>query len=237
MQVEQKRRCTACGSQSAPDASFCWRCLTPFAQVPPPPPIGVGHPGMNGRPVPAPMPSVPTAPSRGSSALARGLVAVVAAVAGYVGVQYLLGGGVSLPDSLAGSSRLTDPTSKQFERFTAEEGDRWGIDAEGGVYGTAGVPRFFVIVVDGSAIETTDQLFDALLSGFSEAGATVDDSRATSGRRDGSDYRCVTASAEGQQAVACMWRDDGNVGIVLEMPGSVKGTRQLLWTVHDTVVG
>jgi hypothetical protein len=34
-----------------------------------------------------------------------------------------------------------------------------------------------------------------------------------------------------------MWRDDDNVGIVLEMPGDRRGTRRLLWTVHDTVVG
>jgi hypothetical protein len=27
------------------------------------------------------------------------------------------------------------------------------------------------------------------------------------------------------------------VGIVLEMSGDLRGTRRLLWTVHDTVVG
>jgi hypothetical protein len=46
----------------------------------------------------------------------------------------------------------------------------------------------------------------------------------------------VEAVAGSETAVACIWRDDDNVGIVLEMPGELRGTRQLLWTVHDAVV-
>jgi hypothetical protein len=187
--------------------------------------------------MPASLPPPTTQTPKPPSKLARGLVSAVAVFAGYFGVQYLLGGGVTLPDTLAGATRLTDASSKEFERYTAEEGDRYGIDAEGGVYGIGATPRFFVIVVDAAAVETTEQLFDALLAGFTQAGATVDELGTTSGRRGESDYRCVTASASGQRAVACMWRDSGNVGIVFEMPGSTKGTRRLLWQIHDTVVG
>jgi hypothetical protein len=233
MQVEQKRVCAACGSESAPDASFCWRCLAPFAQVPPTPPIGIGH-GTRMPPAPAPTTVPPTRPS--TSKVARILVSVVAAFGGYFGVQYLLGSHASLPDELAGAQRMTDAESKEFERYLAAEGDRYGIDAEGGVYGSALGPRFFVILVDAAAIETTDELFDALVTGFAQAGAAVDEQGRTSGRRAESDYRCVSAEAGGSTAVACMWRDDGNVGIVLEVPGSLKGTRRLLWTVHDTVL-
>jgi hypothetical protein len=234
MQVEQKRLCTACGSESAPDATFCWRCLTPFAQVPPPPAIGVGRTLSPLPPMPA---SEPAGRKRSPSKLAGLLVSAVAAVGGYLGVQYLLGPSVALPGTLAGQQRLSDRDAEEFERYMAEEGDRYGIHAEGGVYGTPGAPRFFVILVDAAAIETTDQLFDALLLGFSQAGAVIDRPSAASGTRDGSDYRCVGASAEGETAVACMWRDADTVGIVLEMPGGLRETRRLLWTVHDTVVG
>ena len=72
------------------------------------------------------------------------------------------------------------------------------------------------MLVDATAVETTDQLFDALVLGFSPTGAVVDRSAAIGGSRLASDYQCVEASAEGS-AVACMWRDDDNVGIVLEM--------------------
>ena len=84
---------------------------------------------------------------------------------------------MSLPDSLASAERLTDPESQRFERFMADEGDRYGIDAEGGVYGAPLAPEFFVILIDAAAVETTDQLFDALVLGFSQAGAVVDEAR------------------------------------------------------------
>jgi hypothetical protein len=234
MQVEQKRVCTACGSESAPDASFCWRCLAPFAQVPPTPVIGIGR-GTALPPAPVTAPGQPSAPG-GASKITRVVVSLVAALGGYFGVQYLLGSHPSLPEQLAGAQRLSDAESKEFERYTAEEGERYGIDAEGGVYGSALGPQFFVILVDAAAIETTDELFGALITGFAQAGAEVDEQGATSGQRGKSEYRCISAEAGGGTAVACMWRDDGNVGIVLEAPGSLKGTRRLLWTVHDTVV-
>ena len=238
MQVEQKRACGSCGSQNAPDAGFCWRCLAPFVQGPPTPGSGNALP-----PVPAPwappgQPQVPVAnPSAArSSKVVRAIVSIVAAAAGYLGVQYLLGPNLSLPDSVAGAHRLTDATSQRFERDTAAQGDRYGIDAEGGVYGSELGPEFFVILVDAAAVETTDELFDALVKGFSRAGAIVDDGGAKSGTRRDSEYRCVSATAGPQTAVACMWRDQANVGIVLELSSDLRATRRLLWTVHDAVV-
>jgi hypothetical protein len=238
MQVEQKRACASCGSENAPDAGFCWRCLTPFAPPPPPPgsvarSSGVPTPGWSGT-----TPVEPATSTRArSSKLVGVLVSIVVAAAGYVGVQYLMGPSVSLPDELAGAERLTDQESRRFEAYTADEGERYGIDAEGGVYGSPFAPEFFVILVDAKAAESTDQLFDALAAGFAQAGAVVDQANARSGRRGDSDYRCVAAAAGGETAVACMWRDERNVGIVLELSGNIRSTRKLLWTVHDTVVG
>ena len=238
MLVEEKRACASCGSENAPDAGFCWRCLVPFAQVPPPPGVFSTRPGLTVPPAPVPWspPSQEPTKHTRSSKVAGAIVSLVAAVAGYFGVQYLMGPNLSLPGALAGTERLSDPESQRFEQYTAEEGDRYGIDAEGGVYGAPLAPEFFVILVDAAAVETTDELFDALVLGFSQAGAVVDEADAKSGTRQGSDYRCVEAVAGTEKAVACMWRDDDNVGIVLEMPGDLQGTRRLLWTVHDTVV-
>jgi hypothetical protein len=235
MQVEQKRACGSCGSENASDATFCWRCLTPFMPVPPSP----GAPRGQGLP-PAPLtwsPPPVDQPRRSPSKGLRVLASIAAAVAGYFGVQYLMGPSLALPDSLAGSERLTDAESRRFERYMADEGERYGIDAEAGVYGSGLGPDFFVILVDAAAVETTDQLFDALISGFSQAGAVVDRSGVSSGTRGESDYRCAGATAGGGSAVACMWRDDRSVGIVVQVPGDPKSTRHLLWTVHDTVVG
>jgi hypothetical protein len=237
MQVEQKRACSSCGSVNAPDAGSCWRCLVQFADVPPPP--TVRSPGTGALP-PAPVtwspPAGERASDRRSSKVVGAIVALVAVVAAYLGVQSLTGAGVSLPDSLAGAQRLTDAESRRIERYTADEGDRFGIDAEGGVYGAPLAPEFFVILVDAAAAETTDQLFGALVTGFTQAGAVVDEADAQSGTRHGSDYRCVGAAAGTETAVACMWRDDDNVGIVFEVSGDLRDTRRLLWTAHDTVV-
>jgi hypothetical protein len=238
MQVEQKRACASCGSGNAPDASFCWRCLVPFPQIPPPPGgvSGISEPSMPPAPPRWSPPSQEPAKPR-SSRVTAVIVSILAAAVGYLGVGYLMGPSLSLPDSLASAERLTDPESQRFEQYTADEGDRYGIDAEGGVYGAPLAPEFFVILVDAAAAETTDQLFDALVLGFSQAGAVVDKTEAKSGTRRGSDYRCVSAVAGAETAVACMWRDDDNVGIVLKMSGDLRGTRQLLWAVHDTIVG
>jgi hypothetical protein len=239
MQVDRKRACASCGSENSSDADFCWRCLVPFPTLPPPPGAVPRGPG-SGRPAAPPRwaPSTDArTPTAESSRLVVAIVSIAAALAGYVGVQYLLGPGFSLPGSLAGADRLSDRESQRFEDYLREQGERYGMDVEGGVYGGALGPEFFVILVEGAAVETTDQLFDALLLGFSQAGAVVDRSSATSGTRDGSDYRCAGANAASETAVACMWRDDDAVGIVLEMPGSLQGTRGLLWTVHDSVVG
>lgn len=233
MQVEQKRACASCGSENSSDAGFCWRCLVPF---PPPPPSPAPRSPSQATPGWPPSIEARTAPAR-SSRVAAAIVSIAAAVVGYLGVHFLMGPGLSLPSTLAGSDRLTDRASQRFEDYLVEQGDRYGIDVQGGVYGGALGPEFFVILVDGAAIETTDQLFDALLLGFSQAGAVIDRPSTVSGTRGGSDYRCVGASAEGETAVACMWRSDDTVGIVLEMPGDLRETRRLLWTVHDIVVG
>jgi hypothetical protein len=104
------------------------------------------------------------------------------------------------------------------------------------VYGSALGPAFLVILVDAAAIETTDQLFDALIAGFAQAGAVDDESGSTSGVRGPSEYRCVGAQAGPGSVVACMWRDEDNVGIVLELPRGLRATRRLLWTVHDSIL-
>jgi hypothetical protein len=239
MQVEQKRSCGSCGSENAPDAGFCWRCLVPIGQTSQRPGAGAERASTVVPPSPAHWvpPASETPRSAMSSKVVGATVTLVVVVASYVGVQYLLGPDLSLPETLAGAERLTDAESTRFERYMAEEGDRYGIDAEGGVYGAPLAPEFFVVLVDASTEESTDRLFDALVLGFSQAGAVVDGTEARSGTRRGSDYRCVSAVAGVETAVACLWRDDDNVGIVLAMPGDLRATRRLLWTVHDMVVG
>jgi hypothetical protein len=163
------------------------------------------------------------------------MVGLVAAAAGYLGVQMILGGGPELPDSIAGVERVENSVAEDFEKDMIEEGERIGIDVAAGVYGKPTSPDFVVLLVDAAAIETTDQLFDNLMDGFAQAGATVGSDRA-SGERAGVEFRCAEANAPVVSAAACMWREDDNVGIVLDVDGDVRSAKRLLWETHDAVL-
>jgi hypothetical protein len=53
----------------------------------------------------------------------------------------------------------------------------------------------------------------------------VETDATVSGERDGLEYRCVPLTAPSIAAGACMWRDDGSVGIVLTLDGGIDETR------------
>jgi hypothetical protein len=167
----------------------------------------------------------------------RIVVGLFAAVLGYIGVQQLLGGGgVEIPDTVAGAARMHDGMAAQFEEQMAAEVSTYGVDAEAGAFGNAGVPEFLLVVVNGSTPETTDEMFDAFVSGMSQSGASVDTARRT-GELDGASYRCVGAQAGGTGIGVCMWRADDHVGIVLDLAGDTGSTETLLRSVYTDVAG
>jgi hypothetical protein len=173
----------------------------------------------------------PTGPSK----LARISVAIVASLVAMFGVHFLFHKSLSLPDSLNGQPRMTTPEVKDFERQMAEDGKRSNLDVAAAGYGTGSAPAFLVMLIQGRAIESTDDLFDRLVDGMASGGATVDRTATQSGERDGTQYRCVPVSTPQAQAAACMWRDDGTVGVVLDLDAGLDTTLDLLFTTHDTV--
>lgn len=235
MQTENKRACAACGAANRTDIDTCWQCFAPLGTAMPPapgmPPSGAPPPF--GTPAPAPA----AAKSGGASTAARIVVGLLAAFLGYIGVQQLLGGGgVGIPDTVAGAERLHDGMAAQFEDQMAAEVSTYGVDAEAGAFGNAGVPEFLLVVVNGSTPETTDEMFDAFVSGMSQSGASVDTARRT-GELDGASYRCVGAQAGGTGIGVCMWRADDHVGIVLDLAGDTGSTETLLRSVYSDVAG
>lgn len=239
MKVEEKRECPSCGAENPVTAGFCWQCYASFRPAPamPPAPGQTFAPRLGMAPsVPTPMPSPVPSSSGGASKVARLLVGAVAAAAGYFGIQALLGGpSVELPATVAGSSRMTDAVAQEFEQSTVEEAENWDLDAQAGVYGTT-FPEVFVILIEGSAIESTEELFDSLLEGMTQAGATVDESEVLSGEHGGSEYKCVSISGSGIEASACMWRADAHVGIVLDLTRGLDEIEPVLFQTHDASV-
>ena len=165
----------------------------------------------------------------------RIVVGVVAGLIGMFAVRTLFDRGPSLPDQLAGSPRMTTQAAKDFEKQMADEGDKWDLKVATAVYGSGVSPSFLVLLVQGSAVETTDELFDSLVNGMANSGATIDQAATVSGQHAGADYRCVPLNAGQTQVGACMWRADGTVGIVIALDGGIDHTRDLLFTAYDAV--
>jgi hypothetical protein len=242
MQVDEKRACPSCGGDNPASAAFCWRCYTPLGRAAAAPPRA----GLAATRAPAPAfppPPIATAPvtepaASGSSGISWGVrivVGVLASLVGYFGVQLLFDHGPSLPDTLAGAPRMTSQAAKDFEKQMADQGKQHGLHVAAAAYGAGTTPDFMVLLIEGSSLQSTDQMFDQFVQGMSSSGASVDSANADSGQRGSTEYRCVPVSTTSVTAAACMWRDEKNVGVVLKLNAGVPETLDLLFTAHDAV--
>ena len=241
MQTEERVTCHSCGGENPKGAAFCWRCYASFSSVASAPTRGsdaalARPPARVGVP---PMPSPPTIPapttSGGSSSIVRfGVGALVALVVSF-GVRSMLSSGPSLPETLAGTPRMTTQDAKDFEKEMTDYGERYDLGVAAAAYGTGALPTFFVLLIDGRSDENTDDIFNEFVGGMTSGGASVGTSAITSGERDGLEYRCVPVAAGQIQAAACMWRDDGSFGVVFRFDAGVEETTDLLVRVHDEV--
>ncbi len=237
MQTEERSICPSCGGDNPKAAAFCWRC---FASMSPAPtdPTGLdrqgpayARPGMQRMPSPPPISAPPA--SGGPSTFVRAVVGAAVALIAMFGVRSVLDRGPSLPDVLAGTPRISTQEMKDFEKQMIEDGKRSNLDVAAAGYGAGAVPTFVVVLVQGRSLENTDQLFSEFVGGMTSGGATVETNATVSGERDGVEYRCVPIAAPTIAAGACMWRDDGSVGIVFKLDGGVDETKDLLFRTHD----
>ncbi len=223
MQVEERRACPQCGADNPQDAGFCWQCYTPFAaqaaqpvQPPPPPNIARGGWGPTGSPAPlAPSPAPTDTGSKGRTALRIVIGVVVALVVSGV-VRNFLAPSYHVPEAIGARTRMHDQTAQQFERDMANEGDKADVDLEAAVYGVSDSPDVFLVIASGKAAETTDELFESFLGGIESSGVTIDRTDTVTGTHRDAEYRCLPVGSGSQQLSACMWREDGSVGITLD---------------------
>jgi hypothetical protein len=239
MQTEERSICPSCGGDNPKAAAFCWRCYASFSTPQAGPSASApsfGGQGISRMPIPPPSMPTPPVSSGGASTLARVVVGVAAGLIGLFGVRAVLDRGPSLPDVLAGTPRITTQEVKDFEKQMVDDGRRSDLDVAAGAYGNAGVPTFVVLLIEGRSIEETDDIFSEFVGGMTSGGATVETSSTESGQRDGLEYRCVPVSAPQIEAAACMWRDDGTVGIVFRLGAGIDETKDLLFKTYDELV-
>lgn len=136
---------------------------------------------------------------------------------------------------VAGTPRITTQEIKDLEKEMVENGKRSDLDVAAGAYGTGAVPTFVVLLVEGRTTEATDDIFSEFVGGMTSGGATVEASATQSGQHEGVEYRCVPVVAPQIEAAACMWRDDGTVGIVFRLGAGIEETKDLLFRTYDEI--
>jgi hypothetical protein len=140
---------------------------------------------------------------------------VVAAIVVSALVRNALAPQYHVPETLSGQPRIHNPMAQRFEQEMSEEGDKYDVEFESALYGTADTPDTFLVVASGHAEESSDELFEGFLSGIESAGVTVDRAAQVSGEHGDAAYSCVPVSAT-ISAVACIWREDRSVGMTLD---------------------
>jgi hypothetical protein len=217
VQTDQKHACPSCGAENTTQAGFCWQCYAPFAPAAP-----TGRPGTNPSMPPVPGMARPLtteavpAPARSRAGLiVRIALGVVIAIVVSAVVRNMLTPTYHVPDSLAGQPRLHTEEAQRFEQAMTEQGDKYDISFESAVYGAGEQPDTFLVLANGRAERSADELFDDFLSGVESAGVSVDRSRSVTGEHNGAEYRCVPFEAR-VDVVACVWREDHSVGMTLD---------------------
>ena len=248
--------CPACRALNGGGA-FCWQCFRPFncseavggneaaggaavAMPPPPPAFSSAVRGVSW--TPRPMEAPVSAPPERNLRVRLGTILLAVAV-GAVALSFLnRGADVQLPPSFGGLSRMQDEQIEVLlEEFRAEAA-RQGVEADMGLYGSAGLPSAGLIWIKDLAVPTTDDAFEAFATGFEqELGVgSLDRSRTTTSTIDGVSFLCAPFDASGQPANLCMWDDDGGIfWILLDLSGTARlsGTEQLAVSAHGATSG
>jgi hypothetical protein len=158
-------------------------------------------------------------------------VGLLALIGGFLLVQRVLdGGGLELPDTLAGSPRMHGGSAETVEAQMQEAMAAFDVEIDTGLYGSGAAPDFVVVAVEGSSLDSTDAMFDEFVTGLTAAGAIVS-GEGTNADLDGAEHRCVGVQAQGAQMGACMWHADDHAGFVLQLDGTNESAETLLATI------
>jgi hypothetical protein len=162
------------------------------------------------------------------------VIGLIAALVGYVGVQHFLHRGVTIPGSIAGVPRMHGAVSDTFEQQMQTQAEKYDVQMDAAVFGASGTAEFLVVVINGSSVDTADELFQSFTRGIAQSGATVGSDK-SQGELKGATYRCEAASGNGVQIGTCMWRTDDHVGFVLDPNGDIKSAEQLTSQVYRAI--
>ncbi len=115
-----------------------------------------------------------------------------------------------IPDSIAGSPRLTSAAATALEQQVEQIHLPQGLHARVAVYGTDAAPKYILELVDGlpdtaQNVSLTDNfgLFSSLVGGGAASG--LDLTNAAKAVRGGIEYICIPLSSSGQTGTVCLF--------------------------------
>jgi hypothetical protein len=192
-----ERACERCGAENRADASYCWRCYTPFGGATPPTVTAAGRIGAAA--YASGSRSVATAPSTLAPATAggdraawvvKGVVFVLAFAGGWWLVNHFLFSGFPFPDEVAGYERVESDEAREAVEAIAAFGQAFDFEMEMAFYGTEARPAYMMFV-----FEVPEQMPPTAAKPFGASSGSLP-------------FQCQ----EEVQGTSCYWSDrDGNV--------------------------
>lgn len=216
-----QRACPKCGAENPSTAGFCWQCYGRFeVSESSAATVGTVTAGPLARASvlapPAPPPPYPGPTTTGTSAMSwvtRGLVLVVAAVGGWLAVDWFLNRS-PFPEEIAGQPRMESEQARDFQEFLQSAAETLDLEMESAFYGRT-LPAFMLLTIALPEGTTADQL-------WAQLDAASADVMQPFPIQDGSDFGCAPG-AQGFGAM-CVWIEDG---LLVEVDGLSASVEEL----------
>lgn len=227
--------CRSCGTANWSDASFCWKCLSPFRD-------GQSRPLNTGPAMPQQAPPIGPSSTRRwprlRITLPRGLwgwikLAVLVFIL-VAGINWFLGEQrVTLPPYIGPASQVGGTSEASAERLADEFENEVRAPADVAFYEHPDGFRFLVLASAVSADSAEDEL-DSFARGVRSTGGAVDLVRARTFEEELVSYACVPITAP-YFGAACLWADGETVGVVIADSLTRRQVRGLVTETHAAV--
>jgi hypothetical protein len=156
---------------------------------------------------------------------------VIVAIAVAAGVYFFLNRGptAELPESFGGLTQIQDPQVDAVLDVVRDQAGAEGIEADMGLYGTAGIPSAALVWVTNADASSTDAAFTEFAGGFNSGLGTgsLDEARKITEVVDGITFVCAPVVGT-PTANICLWEAEDVWWMLFDLSGSNMNATQAL---------
>lgn len=222
----EQRACPQCAAENPSTAGYCWQCYGHFDSSEGPSAAAgtvtegpLARAGVLAPPAPPPLHPAPTTGGTAVSWVVRGVVLVVAAVGGWLAVDWFLNRS-PFPEEIAGQPRIESEEARDVQEFLQSAAEMLDLEMESAFYGR-GMPSFMMLTITLPEGTTADQL-------WAQLDAASADVMQPYPIPDGSDFGCAPG-AQGFGAM-CVWVEDD---LLVEVDGLSSSVEELETIARD----